>query len=332
MDYKKFLETITRNLQMTLGPSCQIEVCPVQKNNHVTLDGLRISHSSQICVPTIYMNAYFDAYQEHAMNIEEILADILSLYQNSVPPSCIGPEFLSDFESLKSRIMYRVIHTESNQELLSDIPSIRFLDLSVVFFLYIEENASGHLTALIHKEHLRQWKVDVSDLWKLARVNTPTAYPPLIQDMNDMIRGSNTDGQNISVSDLSDASSDASDASQNDPLKLYVLTNTSGLYGASCILYPDVLDNLASKLNQDLLILPSSIHEVLVLPADTQINLAELRATVCTINQTEVPPEDRLSDQIYFYRREDGMLELVPENIITEEAGSYQTGEVSYLS
>lgn len=365
MDYKKFLETITRNLQLTLGQSCHIEVCPVQKNNNVTLDGLRISHSGQICVPTIYMNAYFDAYQEHAMNIEEILDDILGLYQNSVPPSCLGPEFLNDFDSLKSRIMYRIIHTESNQALLSDLPSIRFLDLSVVFFLYIEENASGHLTALIRKEHLRQWKVGVSDLWKLARINTPDFYPPVIQNMNDMIGSfpehsvihpdpafadTTTDiicadmnsCQNPDIfsgsghhqtSDLVPVSdSDSSDIFPVDALQLYVITNTSGLYGASCILYPDVLENLASRLNHDLLILPSSIHEVLVLPADTQIHLAELRAIVCAINQTEVPPEDRLSDQIYFYRREDGMLELLPDDIIEEDAGSGQTGKASYFS
>lgn len=334
MNYKEFLETITQNLHRTLGDSYQIDVCPLSKNNGVILDGLRIHRDGQIFVPTIYLNMYFDAYENHSMNMEEILSDILGLYQCAAPPCCLSEESIKDFESLKSRVMYRMIHTESNQELLKGLPSIRFLDLSVVFFLYLDENAAGQLTALIRKEHLRQWKVGVSDLWKLARVNTPAAYPPVVQSMTELLGGLgkrtgvdipelNIPERNIHEGNLAEA-----DPSENeDPLPLYVITNSSGLYGAACMLYPNVLDDLASRLNQDLLILPSSIHEVLALPANTPVSLMELRAMISAINQVEVPPEDRLSDQIYFYQKDDGMLDLLPE-----EAFSEHSDENNFLS
>ncbi|WP_432631257.1 DUF5688 family protein [Brotaphodocola sp.] len=337
MDYKEFLETVTQNLHHALGESCRIDVCPLQKNNGVTLDGIRLYQNGQLFVPTIYLNAYFDAYKNHAMSIEEILADILGLYENAMPPSRLSPEFMSDFDSLKSRVMYRLIHTESNQELLKEVPSIRFLDLSVVFFLYIEENAVGQLTTPIRKEHLRQWKIGVSDLWKLARVNTPTAYPPVIQNMSDALEDlSNLTGiepihapspylHNLHADSMDTIASneltgtmigeqDETECETTTP-PIYILTNSSGLYGAGCMLYPTVLEDLSDRLNQDLLILPSSIHEVLVLPADTPIGLRELQVMITTINQTEVLPEDRLSNQIYFYRREDGMIDILPEEI-----------------
>lgn len=324
MNYKEFLETITQNLHRTLGDSYQIDVCPLSKNNGVILDGLRICRDGQIFVPTIYLNMYFDAYQNHSMSMEEILSDILGLYRCSTPPCCLSEESIRDFESLKSRVMYRMIHTESNQELLKELPSIRFLDLSVVFFLYLDENAAGQLTALIRKEHLRQWKVGVSDLWKLARVNTPAAYPPVVQSMTELL-GTLSESTGI---DLSERTAAEADPSKNeDPLPLYVITNNSGLYGAACMLYPNVLDDLASRLNQDLLILPSSIHEVLALPADTPVSLTELRAMISAINQVEVPPEDRLSDQVYFYQKDDGMLDLLPE-----EAFSEHSDENNFLS
>lgn len=307
MNYKEFLETITQNLRRTLGDSCQIDVCPLSQNNGVTLDGLRIRRDGQIFVPTIYLNMYFDAYQNHSMNIEEILSDILGLYRCAAPPCCLSEESMSDFESMKSRVMYRMIHTDSNQELLKGLPSIRFLDLSVVFFLYLEENAVGQLTALIRKEHLRQWKVGVSELWKLARVNTPAAYPPVVQSMTEVLSVLNQSA-GIRISE------------GEDDLPLYVITNSSGLYGAACMLYPNVLDDLATRLNQDLLILPSSIHEVLALPANTPVNLRELRTMIHMINQNEVPPEDRLSDQVYFYQKDDGMLDLLPEEAFSEDS------------
>ena len=329
MDYKEFLETVTQNLRHALGESCRIDVCPLQKNNGVTLDGIRLYQNGQLFVPTIYLNAYFDAYKNHAMNIEEILSDILGLYQNAMPPSRLSPEFMSDFDSLKSRVMYRLIHTESNQELLKEVPSIRFLDLSVVFFLYIEENAVGQLTTPIRKEHLRQWKIGVSDLWKLARVNTPTAYPPVIQNMSETLN----DLQNLHA-DTSDTivSTEINRTTIGEPDEtecettppIYILTNSSGLYGAGCMLYPTVLEDLSDRLNQDLLILPSSIHEVLILPADTPIGLRELQMMISTINQTEVLPEDRLSNQIYFYRREDGMIDILPEELFATVSTSYE--------
>ena len=53
----------------------------------------------------------------------------------------------------------------------------------------------------------------------------------------------------------------------------------------------------------DLIILPSSIHEVLLIPHSNHISYEELAETVFTINQEEVPQEDRLSNHIYYYSR-----------------------------
>ncbi len=91
--------------------------------------------------------------------------------------------------------------------------------------------------------------------------------------------------------------------SSPDASPLYVLTNSSGICGACALLYPDQLKNFADMLESDLVILPSSIHEVLLVPYDDHISFDELAHMVSHINRAEVPVEDRLSDQVYLYSR-----------------------------
>ena len=90
----------------------------------------------------------------------------------------------------------------------------------------------------------------------------------------------------------------------------YVLTNRLGITGAACLLYPDVLKKCAERLGQDLLILPSSIHESLILPYDESIRVDEMRYMVQSINASEVPTEDQLSGQVYLYHRSDNRIEI----------------------
>jgi len=85
---------------------------------------------------------------------------------------------------------------------------------------------------------------------------------------------------------------------------LYVQTNSMGICGACTILYPNQLKNFADTVNADLVILPSSIHEVLLIPYEAKLSFPELTNMVTHINRAEVSVEDRLSDQVYLYSRE----------------------------
>jgi hypothetical protein len=85
---------------------------------------------------------------------------------------------------------------------------------------------------------------------------------------------------------------------------MYVLTNYKGINGASCLLYPEILDQIGDKLNADFYILPSSIHELILIIDDGKMNPISLREMVCEVNQTQVAADEVLSDQVYYYSRE----------------------------
>ena len=91
---------------------------------------------------------------------------------------------------------------------------------------------------------------------------------------------------------------------------MYVLSNKSKLNGSGCLFYHNLLHNLCEKLECDLYILPSSIHEVILIPAYDHDSYDELTSMVKEVNSTQLSKEEILSDHVYFYSRETGQISM----------------------
>lgn len=299
MVYETFLETVRKTLEEQLGEDCRVTIHPIPRNNGKIMDGLSILMPGSRMAPTIYLNPYYELYGEH-MSMEEIICDILELFHNNPAPDYITPDQIADFSLLREKVIFKVVHAASNQFLLQDIPYIPYLDLAIVFCLFLERNSTGQMTALIHNEHMALWGVKAKDLLDLAFVNTPREFPAEIKNMEDlmkeMVREQLTD-------DFDESLIDSLIGSDEGRFPLYILSNRTGVNGAGCILYHDVLKDFADSLGKDLIVLPSSIHEVLLTPDEPGISLEELSNLVTCINTREVPDEDQLSNQVYLYSR-----------------------------
>lgn len=299
MVYESFLETIRTSLQKRLGDSYTLTIYPVPKNNGVILDGLCIHLPDSDLSPTLYLNSYYEQAC-HGMTMDEIIEDILRLFRDYPPPTDISPDSFADFERLQGKIMMKLIHAGSNRQLLDDLPHILYLDLAIVFYLSLELNESGQMTAMIHNEHASQWDMDARTLFSLALTNTPRSYPAEIRSMEDVMK-------DIARRNLGDAYNeeiiDRLLHTEEQLTPLYVLTNQTGIYGAVCVLYDNLIKDFADTIGEDLIIIPSSIHEVLLAPDDGELCYEELNDMVVHVNESEVPPEDRLSDHIYRYSR-----------------------------
>lgn len=308
MVYEVFLETIRQKLQQDFGSDYRLDIHSVPKNNGVTLDGLSIFAPGSRMAPTVYLNPYYEQFQQQRMNLDEICADIKRLFSSNPLPSSIRVDQLMDFEKMRSKIMMKLIHTASNKELLADVPHIPYLDLAIVFYLFLEHNETGQMTALIHHNHASAWKVSERDLLHLAMDNTPLCFPSKIRSMTELLK-------DIARQNLDNAPDenilDCLFAEHDQTSPLYILTNESGIYGAVCMLYRNVLKNFANLLNRDLIIIPSSVHEVLLTPLEEEISYEDLNSMVININQTEVPPEDQLSNHVYRYDRKSDRISIV---------------------
>lgn len=306
MIYEAFLNTVKEQMALSLGKEYQLTLRKVPKNNGLILDGLCISRGSSSVAPAIYLNSCYDQYKK-GRPLADITAELLSLYQSHDQPPLPDCSRLSDFSAMKPRIAARLIHRESNTLLLEQIPHIPWLDLEAVFYLCLQEDDQSLMTALIHNEHLKIWNTTPEELWQIAMENSPRIFPPVISSMACILEElMEENGYELELPDL-----------EAVPAPFYVLTNTCGIHGAVCMLYKDVLKNFAEGTERDLIILPSSIHEVLILPDDGDISYEEMSRLVTQINDSEVPASDRLSNQIYLYTRTTGTITLASHNCCT---------------
>lgn len=311
MVYEEFLLTVQTALKSRLGTDYTVLLQQVPKNNGTVLDGLCITKTGDRTTPTIYLNSFYEKWKSGA-DLDGILEDMIHIYEDGGTLPNINPDILTDFTQLKDKVVYKLIHTHSNRDRLTDLPHIPYLDLSIVFYLFLEENELGHMTAAVHYDHMNAWKITEEGLYKLASRNTPRILPAEIKSMDEVIKDLISSQPDDGF--IKELWREQQESGTTSPL--YVLTNDYGISGSCAILYDGLLKNFADQLGQDLIILPSSVHEVLLVPYSEDINLEDLSYMVQYINLTEVPVEDRLSNEIYRYERSGNrviLISLLPE-------------------
>lgn len=305
MIYDEFISTVQNSIQARLGEHYTVIVQKIPKNNGTIRDGLFIAKTGDFVTPTIYLDPFFQGWKSGTA-LPDILDEIIQVYLDGRSFPQIEPEMLTDVSRLEDKIVYKLIHTKSNEILLQDVPSVPFLDLSIVFYLFLEEYTYGHMTALIHNSHMVSWNLDVQKMQDLASVNTPRLLPAQIKSIRDVIR-------ELADTHLQDNYYQKVLREQNPTcvrVPFYILSNICGINGSCAILYDGILKNFADQLEKDLIILPSSIHEVILIPYDEDFCLTELAHMVHHVNATEVPAEERLSDEVYLFLRD--LNQIVP--------------------
>jgi len=301
--YEEFLEKCMEGLKERLGEEYTIQVNTILKNNSITLDGVVILKEGAKLTPNIYLDQYYVLY-EQGESLTEIIDSILQVYTDKVAEKN-DVEIQFDLESMKDKIIFRLVNREKNQELLSGCPYMDYLDLAVTFHCLIQEQEDCIGTIRITNEHVELWGTNTQQLYQYAMVNTQKLMPPLLRRMEDVLREilqSNQIGmgQEEIQMELERLKLEDEDSVDNKA-QMYILSNTKGINGAACMLYPDVVSNFARLLKSDVYILPSSIHEIILLPASQEYETEKLEEMVADINQTQVPYEEILSNHIYYY-------------------------------
>lgn len=308
MVFEDFTKKLVNRMETRLGKGYRIQVKDTLKNNSIVEHQLMLRKNGSSVVPAIYLQEQYELYmkQPDKERLDWIIENILASYEQQEKEmdevSKLSNKLLH-YEHVKDNILFKLINTEDNEELLMQVPHISYLDLSIVFYVSISETEQGIMTALIWNQHMEVWNVTAYDLYKVARKNTPERMPARFCSMEEMIFGLK---EELEKNPIDEWEMDMLQIEQEDSFPpLYILSNTLGINGAAAILYPETLKKCSEALKKDLFILPSSTHEVLLLPYEEKIEAEELACMIRNINREDVPREDWLSDHAYFYRRED---------------------------
>ncbi|MCM1127358.1 MAG: DUF5688 family protein [Lachnospiraceae bacterium] len=315
INFKSFTQIMLSNLKERLGEDYTVFAHTVKKNNGIELTGVVISRTGCNTSPTFYI----DSIYHRGITEDEIKKEAKRIYEqfqkSEVKEDLDFSDFL-DYQKMKEKIAVKLVNAEKNRELLEMVPHKLFYDLALVVYYPVQEAPfEGKASILIYETHREQWGVNEEELLKDAIQNTPRMFPGKIESMNHVMKEifSSELGKSLDEEELRRLGIDGEELEEililagrksgQHQTTMYVLSNRQKLYGAVCMLYPNILKNFADKIGQDLYILPSSIHEVILVPVNTASGGDELREIVTDINRTQVAEEEVLADNIYYYNR-----------------------------
>ena len=294
MSNEEFTEKIAGMVKSRLG-SAEIHVRNVTKNNGIHLTGLAIQEEGCNISPCIYLEGFYSEYENGDKDLEAIAGEIISIHCRNRAIHNFDVSMFTDYRRICPMLRGRLINTERNAEFLKDVPHREFFDLSLVY--YVEIPHPGRQEAgsiLVQDGHMQLWEVTEQELYNQTMKNMEGTDRASILNIADI---------------LADMPGFLSGNLPGVGVPMYILTNQRRWNGAVQMLNKKALEDVGVLFAADYYILPSSIHETILVPAWEQTGTArDLAQIVQEVNHTEVLPEEILSSHVYRYCVDSGQV------------------------
>lgn len=302
MGFEEFIENVFEAIRVKAGGAFQIKKHDVIKNNNVKRTGINVMKSEEDIGSCVYLDELYREYETAGMRFEEIVDEVYRLivkHEEEAPDVDISG--FRNWETVHGDIYAKLINAEQNKELLEKIPHRAFMDLAVVYYAVARDSAREDIgTILIYNGHMEMWEQDEENLYQTAMMNMRADGEADLATIETIVK-------RIVPDFIFPAASD--NAPRNT--SMYILTNRSKRFGAAEILDKRTLRMIADKVGDRFIVLPSSLHETIVLPPKDETEYGRLADMVREVNDTDVDVEERLSYHVYVYSRDEEALQIV---------------------
>lgn len=179
-----------------------------------------------------------------------------------------APTDMLDWNKVKDRLFLRLVGniTDGIYRCIADMYLVPYVSVSE------EEGMAARITP----ELLEEWNINEDELFEQAERNQETLRPVKIESLASRLG-------------LPEAG-----------VKAYIVGTEHDWCGASAILYNGVVDKIKEKIG-DFYIIPTSIHEVMVIPKSEIPDVKHLKRVVNLVNGTDVDDTEMLTNSIYTY-------------------------------
>lgn len=310
MEFKEFCEQISGQVKDYLPSrfaNAEVSISTVEKNNGVQFQGLQIRLPEQNADPTIYLEGFYQEFQRGA-SMKDILKEIADLRVEKDIPKQIEVNDLLNFDKVKNNIVFEVVGAEANKERLTEIPHKTVHDMAYTYRIMIGQiGENANATIQITNGIMEQLGVDKDTLHELSIKNTPQMLAPKFNSMGETLK------ELFANNGAADPEMQKFIEFLNSPeaegiVPMYVLTNEINVKGAAALFYPGMQEWIGEQVAGDYFVLPSSLHEVIIVPDNGEMDFRELREMVQEINTTQLSPDEVLTNEVYYYDRESGQL------------------------
>ena len=287
MNFNEFTEYAKQNIGDLLPPeyrAADIRLDEVQKMNE-SYTGLTVRLDDSISAPVVNMDMFYQQYQDDRP-LADVMRDMAEVVQME-PPASIDIDALKDYANVKDKLFVRLNSVEGNEKVMEESPHQMAADMMMTYHIFIpDREGDGFMSARISNDMMKDYGISVEQLHQDAIASTGLLFKPKIQSMMEALTG----------------------VPEEDP-KMMIVTNEQGSLGASALFCEGVMDKAAEYMKGNYFVLPSSIHEMLVVPDNGDFDREDLETMVKEANRTVVDPSDRLSDAVYHYDSKDRVFE-----------------------
>lgn len=294
MEFQEFVDAVFRDVEEKAAGEFKVQIYDTVKNNGIRLTGIAAVEESG--GPCVYLNEPYREYQDGEMQYDGIVDEVFrQLADNRDALQRIDIEKFKKWENIQVNVRAKLVNTEQNREQLKMVPHRMFLDLAVVYYVMVIDRGEEIGMFLIHHGHMEAWGKDEEALYQTALENMRVDGDADFFSMETLIR----------------QICGALPADRWQDTGMYILTNRRKRFGASELLDKGTLRMIADQMGDGFIVLPSSIHECIVLRPRVPSKYEDLSYMVRAVNDAEVSEEERLSDHVYAYSQNEDMLKIV---------------------
>lgn len=303
MGFEEFIENVLEAIRVKVGGTFQVKKHDVIKNNNVKRTGIDVIKNGEDIGSCVYLDEFYREYESDGMRFDEIVDEVYRLIMKHKDDDALEFDIsgFKKWETVRENVYAKLINAEQNKELLEEIPHRAFMDLAVVYYAVARDSAREDIgTILIYNGHMEMWGQEEKTLYQTAMINMRADGEADLAAIETVIKRIAPEITFPSVP-------------CNVPwdTRMYILTNCHKRFGAAEILDKKTLRMIADKVGDRFIVLPSSVHETIVLPPKDETEYEWLAAQVREVNDTQVDIEERLSYHVYVYSRDEEALQIV---------------------
>ena len=296
MEYNEFINNLKSEIAKLCHEKDVIIINSVRKNNSQRHDAITIKREGESSAPAIYLKCFYEDYKK-GISIEQIAKTIYELDKENRDKVEFDLDEFFVWDNVKDKIFCRLINRINNAEMLKNIPYKAVCDLALVCYCKVDTSDFDLATTMVQNMFLEKWEIGESELFDTAMNNTRKVQETLLISMDEMLM----ELLASRVSEDFDNDSFVNQIVEDDRMyPMYVLTNKNKLLGSVCMAYEDLLHDFAMD-HGNFYIIPSSIHELILVPEGDEITPAGLLNMIIEVNDGQVPKEEILSYNLYYY-------------------------------
>ena len=255
----------------------------IEKNNSTYREGIGFRRSGQRNGPIVYWDDILAHCGEECD--DDTMVDCIIGIVTPYLDLNTDPQEIYCWEKSKDRVLPKLINAERNQERLENLVHRKYLDLAEIYCTKMTVGDSQQGYVEVTREMLEEWGIDQETLERQAAENMK-AQGYRLYSMEEMLGG------------FMPTKIDT----ETEKVPLQILTNREGILGAAILANLELLKEVIGDKMGACYLLPSSVHELIVCPAESWMDAEGLREVVKEVNQNVVGETDYLSDSIYVYK------------------------------